>query len=224
MTISEKSIKIEPNSTKKVPVMIKMPEKSFPGMVLGGLRFYQDAPDLKGKSGIVNTFSYSSPVSLTENSEDKPKNELSLISVQPSQRNSHPFIEATLENKAATVIENLVVDGKVYIKGENEPIYVKKEANLEMAPYSYFNLGFDLHDSMLEAGKYHLVLNIKADEEDYVFEDDFEATAKEARDFNENSVYAPEKNTSYLLYIIIGLIFIILLIFVIFIVKNNISK
>ena len=205
VTIKDDIIDLGPNESKEIEVDIKMMDDSFDGVILGGLHFSEvdDSTDENQEKQIKNTFSYSIPMLLKMN-DRKIENELSLNKVEPAVRNAHPFIEAQLLNSAPTVIQKMSIEGKIYNTKTNEEYYVNKESDLEMAPNSTLNFGFDLKDSPFLQGDYRIVLKVVADGKEYTFEDTFKIDKEVAREMNESAAYVPEKESHWLM---IGLIF-----------------
>lgn len=223
----KEKLQIEPESTKKFKIQLKIPEISFDGEILGGLYFRQEKEELKKEEKeqmIINAFSYSIPVIL-QMKQNRVENELSLGEVGPELRDSHPFISAEILNSRPSIIRNLKVDGKINDKTSGTTVYVRKEDRYQMAPHSILNYGFDLQDTPIKPGSYETILKIEADGKNYELKKDFVIEKKESEEFNESSVFLMEEENNTYLYIIVAIVTIVVLLTVVFVIlKINKSK
>lgn len=199
VTLNTDTLSIDGNSSKEVEVNISMGQEAFDGTVLGGLYFYEDneLSQKEQEKSIRNTFSYSVPILLKMN-QKKVENNLSLNHVLPIERNSRPFIEAQLLNSASAVIKEMSVEGRIYNEKHGEEYYVNKEVDLEMAPHSTLNFGFDLQNAAFIPGDYRILLTVKADGKDYLFEEAFTIDKNQAKELNEKSAYIEVKEFPWL--------------------------
>lgn len=210
--VKEPAVKLEANESKEIIAEISVPEAPFEGQLLGGLHFSEkyQATEKDQKKAVINTFSYSLPIILTESSI-KAENKLELIKVEAGQRNFHNFIEAILQNQAPSIIHKMTIDGKVIAKKTNKVIYTRKEDTFQMAPNSTVKFGFDMKDTEMLAGKYEVVMAVTADEQSYELKKDFTISKEEAKKFNDESVYLQKEETNLFLWIVLGIGSILLL-------------
>lgn len=226
VTLKEEAVLLEPKESKELDIDVSMPDESYDGVILGGLYFSEDNELSKEEQekSIRNTFSYSIPIVL-KMTDKKIENELTLKNVEPTERNSRPFIEARLVNSAPSVIKSMSVEGRIYNAKTKEEYYVNKETSLEMAPNSILNFGFDLQNAAFIAGDYLIDLKVNADGKEYHFEDGFTIEKAKAKELNEKSTYIEEKNTPWLLIVggivlVVGLSILVTL----FVVKRSKKK
>lgn len=185
----ETIVELKGKESKKVATSIQIPNQPFSGDILGGIHVKETNPKAKKSDKmVINTFSYSIPVILNS-SKELVKNELTLHKVSPILRNYHPYIEAELINSQPAIIRDMKINGEIREKKTDEIRYKMNLSDLQMAPHSQFNLGFDLKDTPIEAGEYFLRLEIKADGQPYHFEKTFEITKQAAREKNTSAVY-----------------------------------
>lgn len=220
--VTEKKIDLKEKETKKLSFSVMVPEKEFKGEVLGGIHFKEiDTEDTKPKKMVTNKFSYSIPI-IIRNNYNKIENELSIVNVEPALRNYHPYIQVNIKNSALSIIRNMKIEGEIYNLDKNEKWYVRHLENLQMAPYSDFNFGFDLKDSEILPGNYEVILDIDADGKKYNLKKGFKITKEEAKEKNENSVFVEQSTNDYLIvFSIIAVLILLGLILIIYLQKKE---
>ncbi|MFI3803994.1 DUF916 and DUF3324 domain-containing protein [Vagococcus fluvialis] len=220
--LTEKKIDLKEKETKKLSISVMVPEKEFKGEVLGGIHFKEiDTEDTKPRKMVTNKFSYSIPI-IIRNNDNKIENELSIVNVEPALRNYHPYIHVNIKNSALSIIRNMKIKGEIFNLDKKEKWYVRHLDNLQMAPYSDFNFGFDLKDSEILPGNYEVILDINADGKEYKLKKEFNITKSDAKEKNENSVFVEQSHNDYLVIISIAVVLILfVLILTIFLLKKN---
>lgn len=223
--VKESTVQLKAKESKEISAEINVPEIPYEGQLLGGLHFaekYQRNEKDKDKA-VINTFSYSLPIIVTE-STTKAENKLELIKVEAGQRNFHNFVEATLQNQAPSIIHKMTIEGKVIAKKTNKVIYTRKEDTFQMAPNSTVKFGFDMKDTEMIAGKYEALMNVTADKQNYKLKKEFTISEKEAKKFNDESVYLQKEDKNLLLWIALGIGSALILIVVIVIILRKRKK
>lgn len=195
-TIEQTEYVISPKSSVDVLINIKSPEKTFEGVILGGIRVTSIGEDIKKDSknsaAVSNEIAYTVGVVLQENKRTiSPK--LNLNNVLLEQRNGRNFMSGQLQNPVARIVKKLDVSAKVYKKGGTDVIYEASRSGMRMAPNSHFNFGISLEDQPFKAGNYVMKIAATADGEKFNLEKSFHIKNKEAKDYNKNAVYV-EKN------------------------------
>lgn len=117
--ISKKQeVHLKPKESKSVVFSLKMPKEKFDGMILGGFRIYEKENGHLEKTQSVqirNKIEYEISVKLTETDAVIAPN-INLVDVYPGLDNFKTAIFTKLQNESATVIENLTVNTKIYIR------------------------------------------------------------------------------------------------------------
>lgn len=216
-------VELGANESKTVKIPVKVPDKPFDGIVLGGLHFFEkNNRDTKEEvTGIQakNNFSYVIGVRLSENDKQVPV-QLNLLSVQASQRNYKNIIAAKLQNPEPRILSHLEIQSEVYMaKGKKEPIYTHQTKDMSMAPYSSFEYEIPLDSERFKAGDYLLHLVAKTNNREFEFQEPFTITKEEASRLNSTMVGGKSKPTHTLL--IIGVIVVACILVVLFIVVKN---
>lgn len=217
-SITSDVINIKKREIVDVPITLKIPNTSFKGEILGGIRITlddnkeQDNKKNKVKASVTSNIAYTIGVVLRE-SDDLISPKINLLSVQTEQRNTRNFISATLQNSSARIIKKFTASANIYKKGGTKVYYSSYNNDMRMAPNSNFNYGISLQDQAFQAGEYTLNIKGEADGVPYNFTKDFTITRSETLKWNKSAVYVrtPTKDSSVLYLIIIGLVLFILI-------------
>lgn len=105
----EQEVTLAPNETKQVPFTLKMPDKSFNGLLLGG--FYvtkkeeaEDSKEAEKNVQIKNNYSYVIGIQLRESLEEV-KPQLKMNQIKPALLNYRTAVTVNLQNTEATIIK-----------------------------------------------------------------------------------------------------------------------
>lgn len=230
--VSEKKqeVTLPANSHKDISVQVQLPEESFEGEILGGLRVTSkndnsNQDDIQNKeAAVMNNIAYTIGVVLRESNKSILP-EMNLLGVKVEQRNSRNYISSNLQNKAPRIIKELKAEQKVYKKGTETVLYEASNSNMRMAPNSNFNFGINLENQPLQAGEYTMKISGTADGGPFSFEQDFKIDKEEAKELNHNSVYVQDnQDTSIWMYVFTLFLLIALLLCGYFIRKERKSR
>ena len=202
-TLDKTELAIPASGSEKVKVHLKMPKDSYKGKIIGGITVAEkrEATAEEKKQAVVNEFQYAIPIILYED-EEKIEPDLALTNVEPGLRNYRPYIETTLQNKAATNISTMQIDGKIIWRKSGETLISRKETTYKMAPNSSFNFGFDLQNSSVQAGDFIAEFTIVADGKTFNFKKEFTITKAQAEEINSENLYAKEEKVPWWLIVI----------------------
>lgn len=116
----KQDVTLAPNETKQIPFTIKMPEKAFEGIILGGFYISKETINNSSKEEkdvqIKNNYSYVIGIQLRE-SLNEVTPELKLNKIKPALLNYRTAVTANLQNTEATLIKGLNVHAKIWKKG-----------------------------------------------------------------------------------------------------------
>lgn len=219
--LESNQVTVASNETKKISISIEMPETPIKGILLGGVTISEKPEDGESTSQVTNMFSYSLAVVISQEST-KLDSLLKLRGVTVDQRNRRSVVVASIQNPIAKIMNDVVVEAKVYKKNQTDPIYYTKRADMRMAPNSTLNFGVTTNDKKLQAGLYRLELVASSEEDSWTFEEEFEITSEQANKLNETAVNLATDNTTMYLWIA-GSVILVLLLVTVFLVLN-ISK
>lgn len=185
------TVTVAANSTKEYTFHLNVPKKSFPGVILGGIRVQRVESNSKSSKGvsIKNQFAYVIGLQLHSN-EDYVAPDMKLLNVKAKQYNARNYVTANLENTKPTIMHNLNVNAKVHTKGTKDKVMTVQKNDMTMAPNSNFDFPIGANGKALKAGKYTLVLDAKAEKGRYHwhFTKDFVITDKTADKLNKSAV------------------------------------
>lgn len=225
VTTVEKEVTIPANSEQVLKIKVKMPEKSYDGVILGGIYFKEketeESEEENKEAQVVNTYAYTIGVKLTE-TETEVKPNLVVNAVEASQVNYRNAVKANIQNTQAAIVKDLEIDGKVYVKGKSEVLYQSKQDGLRMAPNSNFNYAISTNNKEFKAGTYVFKGEATAGDQKWTFEKEFTIAGTDAKKLNSEAVQI-EKNNTWI-YILIGSILLVLLLVVITLLLLKIKK
>lgn len=185
-----KTVTIPANSSKVVSAQVKMPDRNFNGVILGGWFFkrvdQKVTSTVKGSMNIKNQYSYVIGLKYTEGKVPAPT--LKLDKVTAGMSNYHRGIFPYLRNTSAVIVPNLKTTTTITSKNTGKVVKTAKKSDVQLAPNSVYRYPMLLGKTKLQAGKYHIKMVVKNTEHRWVFEKDFTITAKAAKTYNNKSV------------------------------------
>ena len=202
----EQEVTLAPNETKQVLFTLKMPDKLFNGILLGG--FYvtkkeeaEDSKEAEKNVQIKNNYSYVIGIQLRETLEEV-KPQLKMNQIKPALLNYRTAVTVNLQNTEATIIKEFDVHAKVRKKGNGTVLHEATKADMSMAPNSNFDFPISWDNQSLEPGTYTLDMTAKSGENQWTFEEDFTISAKESKTLNTDAVELEKKAPNWTLIIL----------------------
>ena len=239
------TVVLEPESSKVVSFEVTMPDELFDGVMAGGITFEEILPenseigDGEGLS-IQNEYSYVVALLIRQNLNSVTPN-LNLKKVKADQINARNVISALLQNDQKTYINQVVISTQITKQGSSDVLYQEEKTSLQIAPNSHFYFPTALNGNNLEAGDYHLAVEVYGDPSDdgeyiyktegeklsfayyWEFEKDFTIEKNIAKDLNKKDV-SLKKDTSSFYPIVIGILVLMVIILAILLVRNRKSS
>ncbi|MEF9937923.1 DUF916 and DUF3324 domain-containing protein [Carnobacterium sp.] len=202
----EQEVTLAPNETKQVLFTLKMPDKLFNGILLGG--FYvtkkeeaEDSKEAEKNVQIKNNYSYVIGIQLRETLEEV-KPQLKMNQIKPALLNYRTAVTVNLQNTEATIIKEFDVHAKVRKKGNGTVLHEATKTDMSMAPNSNFDFPISWDNQSLEPGTYTLEMTAKSGENQWTFEEDFTISAKESKTLNTDAVELEKKAPNWTLIIL----------------------
>ncbi|MEC5317298.1 DUF916 and DUF3324 domain-containing protein, partial [Enterococcus casseliflavus] len=193
--VEEDQITVPAKSSKKAVVNVTIPEETFKGQILGGLRFTEVKKEQEEQDAAIgNNIAYTIGVLLQESDEEIAP-EMAMNDVITEQRNYRNYISVNLQNKAPRMIQELTAHAQVFDQGTEDLRYEASNDAMRMAPNSNFNFGISLEDKKFVPGDYTMKVTGTADGTPFEFSKDFTISAEEAKEYNKNAVFAQEDET-----------------------------
>lgn len=213
----QSEVTIPGNSSIRFPVEINMLDKTFDGVILGGLTFQEKENSSKTNDNqITNKFAYSIAVMISQNDTVVPP-ELNLQSIDVTQSNLRNVIKATIQNEKATVLNHLELEASIYQEKQKTPIYHNQVTDYRMAPNSTLPFIISTNDKPLKAGKYILKMTARSEDKTWIWEENFEIESDVAKKLNSTAVSLETDNTMLIILLGTVLILIILILIIILI-------
>lgn len=227
--LEQTEVTIQPGETESVFATISVPEETFDGVVIGGLRF-QERKNVNDEESegvaILNEYAYVIGLQLSQNdSELEPL--IDLTDVEPGLSNSRTAVIATLQNMQPMIMRDLAITADVY-EGDT----LVRTASMEevrLAPESSMDFVINWENYAIEAGDYRVELTASSEQGEWTFSEDFTITEEEEEEVNEQAVVIVENTSNQnpsnmmpLYFIIVGL-FVVVSIMLVYIIKTRIK-
>ncbi|CAD5896742.1 C-terminal membrane anchored cell surface protein [Carnobacterium maltaromaticum] len=211
--IPENNVKIPPNESKELTIKVEAPEKTFEGIMAGGLTFKEVTKEEKVDEkntglAIKNEYAYVVGLVLHGENEDMPS-EVNLIHVEAAQVNARNVINGTLQNPKAKYLNQVAVNATVTKEGSKEVLYETKQDTMQMAPNSNFQFPISLDGEPLKPGKYTLNMDVSSLTDSWKLTKNFTIEKEVADKFNAKDVSIQEDHTMTYLSIGLGTLLII---------------
>jgi hypothetical protein len=216
--VKDKKITVDAQSSEKIELPLKMPEKSYPGMALGGLYIKRKNSNEKG---VNPQFSYVKPIIITE--KDEPvERKISYKKTELASKNWTVFLSPIFENPFAVTLEGVTFEMKIK-DSKNKQILKKVLPKGQVAPNTIFPLLIKCPSKKVPAGKYTISGSAKDNKGRlWKFHDKFTITKKQSRQAEENASWETGKNYSVIIGFIACVLVIVLLLILLF--KQRVSK
>lgn len=185
----EDKVTIPAGKKKRVSFLVDSPERSFSGILLGGIKVSQ--PPNKGtkKKGmrVKNNLEYTIGVVLSGTEEsplysiEKPK----LVDVSAKNRGKHHFVKVVFEHPYPFIMKDAVFESSIYDSKQDKVVSKKTIENVKLAPQTLFSPEMDWNTAQLEAGDYHYRGTVKVGNQTWKFKKKFSVSEAQIRDIRE---------------------------------------
>lgn len=208
--IEQENIEIPANGSYRLKVSLNMPEKSFAGMLLGGIYFQQLDEEEQVSGNIHHTFSTMIALMLRE-TIDPIAEKVNLLKSEIGQTDNRNAFKTTIQNASPTLLQNFELSVKVKDKRTNKIVHQNSGKNMQMAPNTQMVYDVSLNGKPFKAGNYHVDVQAKTKTNHWNFSKEITITRKQANRYNKKDPTVKEDNVlKYLL--IVGIIALIILI------------
>lgn len=221
-------ITVPAKSEKIVDFKVKMPSKSFDGVLAGGIQFREHGQEEshennKDAVAINNTFSYILAVIIRENENTvNPNVEMKKAFMETKYGRSNNVLE--FHNLSSAYINKMALDAVVFYEDNDEPISSLQKKDMQFAPNSIMDFKIGMGDKKVKPGRYNVKGTLYGDksslgsyefnEDKYHYKLDFSETytvdSKMAKEINKQNVILEDDNSS-LIYIVIGLLILLII-------------
>lgn len=199
-----------------VPVLLRMPQERFDGVILGGIvvtKINEQSAETATSVQVKSDYQYAIGVQLSE-SDTSVKADLHLKYCKPALVNYHTALAVNLQNSEAAIATKLKITAKVYKHGIGRAYRTAEKEDISMAPNSNFDFCIDWQNRKFEPGLYRLHLTAQNEQGFWEWDEVFTITIQDADDVNDDAVDVPTAPFPWL--IVLLLLTVILLSLVIF--------
>ncbi|MGX7418602.1 DUF916 and DUF3324 domain-containing protein [Carnobacterium gallinarum] len=231
LTSSESEIVIPKNGKIDYKLTLKMPATEIKGLIVGGLTFKEKsdseeesgtAPKNENGTQIKNDYAYLVGVVL-HGTLPADKADLKLTKAEPGQQNHHNVINARLVNPISDYLAKLSLKATVTKQNSNKVLYSSQQANIQMAPNSYFDYPISLEGEKLKPGKYTVKIEAESKGNKWSLEKNFEIKADVADKLNHSDIALKKNYTRVYIILGISLILVALLLLIVTLVRRKLA-
>lgn len=224
MEMESNTITVPAAETEVITLRLTAPEKSFDGVILGGLHF-EKVPDEDTESSsegvsIENRYAYVIGVQLSQ-TDEVIEPELNLKAIEPSLVNYRTAVIAQIQNPQPLLMGGVHISAQVFEAEGTEPIKESTMEDVSFAPNSTMDYVINWDNQYLEPGDYRLEMTAVDSEENWEWSEPFTIT-EEASLLSEDAVELEEGPFDpTILYVIIGVLIVIIIGLVIYVLKKG---
>lgn len=219
VTPKNQEVTLKADEEKDVSFHVTMPDKSFAGVILGGIHISKKDSESQKVEGtaIRNKYAYVIGIKL-QNDTKKDAPDLKLRSVKPGLQNSYTTIFANIQNPKSTIISKIAIDAKITKKSSDKILYETKKDQLSIAPNTNFDFPISLDKQEMAAGDYTVTIDVKEGNTNKAWHltKDFTIKAEKAKKINQAAV-TDKQGIPYLPIIIsIGCLLVLIILFLVY--------
>lgn len=188
-SVSEKTVTVQNYEEKIVKITVAPPDDPFSG-VKGGTICIMKADSSEAKEGLSSTFGYRIGLLVTEDSEVyNDGSSLNLLNVRSTVHQGKRVIQARMQNPEPKVLDDLMIETKLYKKGSREVLKKRTANNMRMAPNSQFDFSTNWGIDPIRSGTYTLHVRAQSGSNTWEWKKDFTIGEKEAKKINEEASF-----------------------------------
>lgn len=224
-------LKVPAKSTAILTLDISMPETTFDGIILGGVRLMEKDQNgtTKDSNGgmIVNKLAYLFGVTLRMTDKKvSPNFELRKVKAGLSNYTNAIFVD--IGNTQSFLAENMTLNVEITEKGKSDVLYQKKGTDISIAPNSLMSYAVSMDGDRMKKGDYTANIVLKGYDKEWKWKKNFVITDEEADKFNQQDPYlVQERGLNWkLVGLIVGgvLLFVIIIVVILKVTKKKPSK
>jgi hypothetical protein len=216
VTPKNQEVTLKAGEEKDITFHVSMPDKSFAGMILGGIHISKkdNVSQKVAGTAIRNKYAYVIGVQL-QNDTKSVAPDLKLRSAKPGLQNSYTTIFANIQNFKPTIISKVSIDAKITKKGSDKILYKTKKDSLSIAPNTNFDFPISLDKQKMAAGDYTVIIDSKEGNTNKYWHltTDFTIQAEKAKKINQDAVSEKQEVPYLSLMIGVGLLLVLIILF-----------
>ena len=214
--IKEPRLTLKPHEKKEITLEVTMPDKSFTGILAGGL-YLIEVPKEQSDSNIRNILSRVIAIVLrTDKKAVKP--EITFNGIQAIHDNQRNALEIDLENTQSEYAYDVSVaydvkhEGKAFFEGQQE--------RMKIAPNSTFPYTVQIGKEFL-AGDYTALVTVKSGDLKWEQELKFKVDKEQVNELNETNISDKEPTPFPWTSVLLGAVLVLFMLLVLFLIRQN---
>lgn len=221
-------IKIGPKSNKRVTFKLRMPNRSYEGIILGGIyvsKLNSNEPSNNAKKNSVQLkqkLSYAIAVVLQQNFPYQEKNNLNLDRVLATTMDNQAVLALDMENPKPNILNHVKTEVTIFKENEKSPLSVLNKKNLSFAPSSIFTLNIPWNQDKIKSGNYLAKITVTSGKDKWNFNKKFTITKENQQNIiKTGDPLKIPKDTPIMMYILTGIGSLIIILLVILLRKRK---
>lgn len=213
--IETSEISIDANSSQQVTLSVKMPKKSFDGILLGGIKVSQveDSED-STRQMVSNKVQYVTAVQIKQ-TDNMVAPKITAGNINLTQINGQNAVVMSLNNPTATLISKVKGHFQITKKGSKEVLVEQTNDQMSIAPNISF-MPFLKFGDKFKPGDYTYTITLKNSDNEWSLSKDFVISKDEAKKYNASSIDESKKIPLWI-YIVSGMAIVILILVIVLI-------
>lgn len=218
---------VEPGESIDVPIVINAPEKAFDGVVLGGVAVIANgkSDNKVQETGVVSAIKYLVAIQLSM-TDNIPEKELLNTTQGIKIKHDLPAYYARISNPQSVNMKPTHIQGKLYDTDNKTVIGTVSNQAGNILPDSEFDIVFDLinPDKKVKNGSYRYEIEIKNEDDVWVFEDVIHVEDSLSNQINDASAFTPSTIDPIIWVLAITIVALIIIIVVMYHKSRNRDK
>lgn len=217
-SLSSNEITIPAGQSTTLDITMKVPEKAFDGVKLGGLIFQEvkdeETGDGLGEQGVSvqNAYTYIIALQVSENDNEVPV-DFTIGNVSPELSNGARTVVAQIQHPQPRLTGGVSIQADIYGQNDENPIASKTMEDVAFTPNSTMPFTIEW-DQELKEGDYRLDMTMSRNEQEWTFQENFTVEVEEEEAINESAVteVADDPQAIPTWVIVVGVIIVIIVI------------
>lgn len=216
-SLSSNEITIPAGQSTTLDITMKVPEKAFDGVKLGGLIFQEvkdeETGDELGEQGVSvqNAYTYIIALQVSENDNEVPV-DFALADVNAQLSDGARTVVANIQHPQARLTGGVAIQADIYEKNGDQVIASKSMDDVSFAPNSTMPFTVEW-DQALKAGDYRIDMVLTRGDQEWDFTKEFTIQPEEEAEINEAAVTeVVDDSASLPTWVIIGVILVVIVI------------
>lgn len=180
VTVVEEIVDVPANDQANAVILVKAPDETFAGRILGGLHFQLHEEETE-ESGVLNRFNYEIALNMVSNKNDEviePLIEFKEVAELDDLLGHR--LEPNFTNLTPVFLSDMDIQAQVYHGDDLDTVLLESEHTFyDIAPSYDFKIRMFFEDVDLEVGDYVLKVSMSNDDYEFEFQEEFNLSEAE---------------------------------------------